>query len=282
MNIRYTFLVVCAASVLFLGLLAGCFNVFSPLDHPSGDIQLISAARACFDRGDLQCAMDNYQKLSPNSLEIQMSEEAFVTLDQNGAGMSSFMQSFGNGGGGGSLTKLAELMGQGSLAKRLSILGAFKNLASITTNAPLRGLVRFSLGIGLAAEVLSEELVSSATLSKTLLSNTSTACSTFNAGTCAACTKPTGSVIQDTGVTSGELPTDPTAATEYGTANPDLDMLNGALSQANFALGATELGASGKFSGTSGTFGTILNTGPRGAGGAPCFRSALISNGVGE
>ena len=41
--------------VIFLSLLAaasGC-NLFDPLDSPTSDAQLISAARACFDRGDL-------------------------------------------------------------------------------------------------------------------------------------------------------------------------------------------------------------------------------------
>src|SRR3954469_7732827 len=78
----------------------GCMNVFDPFDNPTTDTQLISAARACFDRGDIACAKENYEKLSANNADIAASETAFAMLDENGAGMASFIQAFGSGGGG--------------------------------------------------------------------------------------------------------------------------------------------------------------------------------------
>jgi hypothetical protein len=68
-----------AWSAAALAALSGC-NVFSVLDSPSGDAQLISAARACFDQGDFACARDNYSKLSDSSADIRASEEAFLAL----------------------------------------------------------------------------------------------------------------------------------------------------------------------------------------------------------
>ena len=41
-----------AAALVLVGLSA-CFNVFDPIDNPGGDEQILSAARAAFDKGDL-------------------------------------------------------------------------------------------------------------------------------------------------------------------------------------------------------------------------------------
>ena len=47
-------------------VLQGCVNIFDPLDSPSGEAQLLSAARACFDDGDFACAREFYGKLGSN------------------------------------------------------------------------------------------------------------------------------------------------------------------------------------------------------------------------
>src|SRR4051812_4388213 len=74
--------------------IAGC-NLFSPLDKPSGDPQILSAARACLDRADYGCALDFYEKLSAESNDIKLVEEAYAILDQNGAGFGAYAVSFG-------------------------------------------------------------------------------------------------------------------------------------------------------------------------------------------
>ncbi|MBI3534419.1 MAG: hypothetical protein HY072_02890, partial [Deltaproteobacteria bacterium] len=65
--------------------LVSCPNVFDPIDNPSGDAQLLSAARACFDKGDLACAKDNYGKITGTTdAEYAAAETAFTILEENG------------------------------------------------------------------------------------------------------------------------------------------------------------------------------------------------------
>ena len=69
----------------------GC-NTFEFMDSPGDDAQYLSAARACLDGGDIQCAIDNYQKLSNDQADIKASELVFVTMESAGLGMSAIME----------------------------------------------------------------------------------------------------------------------------------------------------------------------------------------------
>ncbi|MEK6706024.1 MAG: hypothetical protein AABZ06_09560, partial [Bdellovibrionota bacterium] len=138
-------------------------NIFDPVDNPSGDIQNLSAARACFDQGDFECATEHYGKLSSSYSEIASSELAFKILDENGATMGAFMSSFGKGlsGLGPALTKLTSSLysagGPAGVAKRLAIFNAFKQIDNIPNNIELRGMVRFVTATVMAAELLAED-----------------------------------------------------------------------------------------------------------------------------
>ena len=66
--------------------LAGC-NLYATLDKPSGDLQILSRARACFDKADFACAREYYAKLSSSYDDVRASEEAFMILAENGADM---------------------------------------------------------------------------------------------------------------------------------------------------------------------------------------------------
>src|SRR5262245_33958624 len=94
---------------LIFFLFSGCFNLFSFIDSPQGDAQLISAARACFDRGDYPCALQYYQQVSASQADTARSEEALIILAQNGVGMSAFISAYGNSSssGGQFITRLA-------------------------------------------------------------------------------------------------------------------------------------------------------------------------------
>src|SRR3954462_4044880 len=70
--------------------LVGCPNLFSVVDKPQGDAQLISAARACLDRGDIPCALADYQKLSNKNSDIANSESAAAILEKYGVGVVDF------------------------------------------------------------------------------------------------------------------------------------------------------------------------------------------------
>ncbi len=239
MNLRSGMIAVAVATS---AVILGC-NIFDPLDNPSGDAQILSAARACFDQGDLACARENYLKLSTAYSEIQAAELAFVTFEENGATMSAFMETISQGGSGTALTSLAERMAPGSEAKRLALTTAVKNaVAGITTNTELRGLVRFLGGVAVAAEVLAEEVGTSGTLLKSALAS--------------------ANVIQD-GSGFGE-----TVVSGTFTGNPTLTMFHAGLRELD--AGLTDLSAGSSFNSGIGGLLDLVAT-----GNAALYRAAL-------
>ena len=149
MGRRYLFL-------LFSLLLSGC-NLYSSMDSPSGDVQVLSAARACFDKGDYTCASSYYAKLSTTFSDQENSELALLNLDQVGASAGTFLSAVVNGSGnaGSLITSLANglntfytaqlLNPNGSrkgAATRLVIFHAYLT-ASAIQNPKLQGLIRF-------------------------------------------------------------------------------------------------------------------------------------------
>ncbi len=263
-------------AALSTALLAGC-NVFSIVDKPSGDEQILSKARACFDQADYDCAREYYAQLSSSYADVRASEEAFMILAENGATMADFMETFGSGGSGQALTELAERMAPGSEVKRLKIHEAFKKYGSISAadNPSLRALVRFVGSVALAAEFLSEEISSSGgQLLKTRISSLGGACpSTIQA--CANCTAPTDPILKN------------------GISNPDFlsSSLNGQIDLGHFkkamvemSAALNELSAAGGFSdGAGGLSQDILSQDlDNNLGTQECFRSNMLSLGIGR
>ncbi len=268
---------------LTLGLL-GC-NVYAPFDKPSGDAQLLSAARACFDRGDMGCAREMYGKLSANQSEVAASELAFVMLDEAGLGMGEFMTALGNGQAAPGLTKLAgHLSSTAGTAKRQAIYSAYLQINQIPTNRELRGLVRFVAGIGLAAEILAEQSGGDAILQKTDLANAPATCNTtlVLAAACAAGTSP--SCDKTSKVIIGgpaQNYTTPTAGLAPSGAQPTWGQFKGAIDAVLLALN-TELSSSGKFSsGTAGFAQVFAASTTTGTLGEECFQGLLLNQGVG-
>lgn len=262
------------ASLAPVCLVIAC-NAFDSLDTPTNDDQILSAARACFDEGDLECARGWYQKLSSSESDVRASEEAFLTLDQSGAGMSVFIGAVGEGSnGGGSLTALANRLSSGAgEARRLAIYTAYKRVAEIN-NAELRGFVRFVTGFALAASVLAEVTGANGSLEKSDLVQTPSACA--NLATCAAdCTATTGTTLA-AGATL-DLVNAPTSQTLSGTHH--LGMIDGAIDAVFYAL-VSELAASGKYSTGLGSFADVLRLADPNQN--ECYRYVLINNGVGS
>lgn len=265
---------------LSLSSLAGC-NAFSIIDKPSGDEQQLSAARACFDEGDFECARKHYASLSNDYSEIRASEEAFLILAENGLNMAAFMETFGNGGGANALTSLAERLAQGTPSKRLKIQEAYIKHTLITSNLALRGLVRFIGSIALAAEFLAEEIPTQGGRLNKINLVLSTSCSSNTACTLAGnvnCTKPVGAVIQDAPNNLNVDLTQPAALS--GTL--DLRHLKQAMSDAAQAL--SSLNSSGDFSSGSGAMANTISG--QNLDNTPlvnqCFRSKLLEIGIGR
>lgn len=262
-----------------LALLATSCNMFSFIDSPSGDAQLKSAARACFDRGDMECALEHYQKLSSSESDVIASETAYTLLDQEGASMGAFMEFVGNGADGAALTTFAErLMDGAGKTRRMAIYTAYKKHTEISAeNTSLKAFVKFIGALSLAAEILAEAGGADGSLTiSDLVSNASTCSANLTScSTESACGAPAG----------GLLPSSPAfddiETTEPNTDAPNLDQLYWAIKYAYEA--ATALSANGKFAGTQTGLSEIFNVG-RPSTAAPidqCFRAQLIDFGIG-
>lgn len=246
---------------IFLGAFASGCNLFDPLDSPTHDAQLISAARVCFDDKDFVCAREYYEKLSASESDVKNSELAFMALSQAGIGMAEFMDAFGEGEGAAAFKRLAEKLvvaGTNTAAGRLAIYSAFSR-SGLITYAPLRGLVRFATSSAMVAQILSESVGSNGVLEKADLAADPVAC---QAASGVACATEAGCLIGGTGTlaagsTAINLANTTAAVVE---ATPTLQLLHSAIEQVNTALSANELGAGGKFSTGVGSFSSEFGT----------------------
>ena len=268
-------------SLASVAALSGC-NVFSLIDKPSGDVQILSAARACFDSGDFECARGYYAQLSSEFNDIKASEEAFLILAENGATMAAFMETFGSGGSGAALTDLAERMAPGSATKRVNIQNAFKKYNDITGNPSLKALVRFVGAVALAAEFLAEEIpAEGGQLTKAMITLNGGSCSLDNT-TCATdttdCGVPAGAKITNaiTGQTFNFL------TTSLASVTLDLGHFKNIMNEMNLAL--SDLSASGGFgSGSGGMSSSITSENLTNDPAVySCFRSNMLALGIGR
>ncbi len=234
-------------------------NIYKFMDKPSSDLQILSAARACFDQGDLNCALDYYGKLSDDSKNIRIAEQAFVKLAQNNAGMKEFLQTAGTGIGGTSLNTLASLVfTSGTTAqttRRNEIIAAYNTAANIT-DTNMAALVRFASMYALLGAVLGE-LSSDGTLNMNEIAASGSACK--SSGGCA------GDANCDGGVPS-------TAFSAY-TDSPSVGLIDQII---------TNLKNDGNILGITNSFSSLLTTlSAIGAASPRCYRNALLTQGVG-
>jgi hypothetical protein len=153
--------------IIAFSCLATSCNFYEFFDPPSGNAQLLSAARACFDQGDMRCALRNYQKMSDRHQDLSATESAFVLLDQEGISFSLFYQTFGKGGGAEGFNRMANrLAPSAGLEKRLALLDAYESVLMIEQK-DLRGLVRFLTSVALLSEILAEAAGENQRLEKT-------------------------------------------------------------------------------------------------------------------
>lgn len=151
----YSRVIPCVLIFSFSSLLSGC-NVFSSLDKPSSDPQLLSAARAAFDKGNMSEALSLYQKLSADSGDIAKSEQAFLKMTEQGASMTALVEFIGNKANGTALTKYAEKLSSGAgETRRLALYDAYTQHLTIT-DPTLKSFVKFATSLALTAEILAE------------------------------------------------------------------------------------------------------------------------------
>ena len=98
--------------------LSGC-NMLGFMDSPSGDAQLLEAARDCLDQGKYACAQTDYQALSNSYADVKISEGNLNTLASNDIFfMSDLFKAVGSGKGDSSsiVTMAIALAARGAFA----------------------------------------------------------------------------------------------------------------------------------------------------------------------
>ncbi len=256
-----------AALVVVLGS-TSCLNVYSPIDKPSGNQQNLSAARAAFDRGDIDKAREYYGKISGD--ETATAELIFVDLDSCGADIDAFATALSQASSatanpGIMITAMAEKMNaRVSTSCFATLLSAFKSSRNIT-NSSLRGFTSFLASIAIAGEVMGSNtnIVIDGVLNKSDFIGDTTTCNTFP-GTCASCVKSDGIGAAAT-----------VTLTSAGSISATWGTLQGAINAANTAL--TELGIA---SGPSYSLISQLGSGTPGVDNT--YRCLLTSLGVGR
>lgn len=204
--------------------LSACVNVFDPIDNPSGDEQILSAARAAFDKGDIAEARELYDKIAGN--QSAMAEKIFLDLDACGANIGAFGSALANGtdSAGLILTILGERMAPShSTACFATLLAAYKSSLNIT-DQNLRGFTSFLASIAIAGEVMAHSTnIQDGTLTKADFVTVGNCSGVACGSTCAVSDNITAAAV----VT---LSSANTITATWGT-------LHGALSAASTALG---------------------------------------------
>lgn len=241
-----------AYTLVSLTFLSAC-NMFEHLDHPTSDPQLLSAARGCFDQGDLACAKDLYGKLSNNDADIKSSELAFTILDEQGADLGAFLGAFAGGAGAAGLTKLSNSLSKNSgLDKRKALLAAFSQTTNITDSS-LKGLVQFITMMAISAEILSEASTIKGNLNQADFVVSPATCKTAKAPNhCgivdSSCDKPAGSGLTAGGpaTKASDVGNDTaTIVTFFSQDTPTIEMFLVALDEVLGGLGAINGNKSG-------------------------------------
>lgn len=232
-----------AAAAAIAGSFA-CVNLYDPIDNPRGEGQLLSAARAAFDKGDVGTARELYGKVGN---ETATAETIFLDLDSCGADIGAFASALAKGADNSSasgiiLSTMGERMaGAHSTACFATLLAAYKSARALT-DANLRGFASFLAAVAIGGEVFANNTgAGDGTITKADVFTNPTTC----IASCTGCTKADG-ITASAAVT---LSSATTIDASYGT-------LQGAISAANTALG--ELGVT---SGPSTNLVAALNVG---------------------
>ena len=280
-------------SLFVLIFASGCntFNIFGPVDNPSGDIQTLAYARACLNQGSFQCALNNYAKLTSVYDDISKSEQAMVILNQQGGTMGAFAAAFGTGSknttGGAAISKLAGTMSSGAGATRRTELGRAAILASSISSqsANLKHMTRFLVALVFFAAVLGEDTGSSTGMLATELATSPTAC--IAAFSNANCGMPSGKRIV-TGTTLGgssitlDVLTTSNLTSLLGGTSPTLFMIDAAVNTIGDALTQLGGGSSGVGQVAQSLITTLSGLDPDGgAFESPIYRRTMLQNGIG-
>jgi hypothetical protein len=279
--------------VFFAFAITGC-NLYGGLDKPSGDEQILSSARACFDQGDYSCAAKLYSQLSDAASDEATAEEVFLVLNQSGATATALINAVTSSGSnvGRILTQLANsLAPQASEQTRLNLFHAYQKNTSIN-NLRVRGLIRFLTSLTLMGEIFAENadpvtkkftensLVTNPTNCKNAVTNCNNSVLTSCLTISTSCVRPSTDKFER----GNSLSPFSTAATDSTMSGaPKLYMILALLEE--MQSGLTQMQSSSELGGSAGAISNDILT--RGASAiidqtSPVFRGLLLINGIGS
>jgi hypothetical protein len=281
-------------------LLSSSCNVYAPISGPSSDAQYLSVARACFDRGDLTCAKENYAKVTVTYADDARAEKVLAILDSVGLSLTTFVEVVGTGGSidpGKVMTSLSKkFVTTAGETTRTTLVDAYREIPSIT-DSRLRGFARFLTSLAILGELLAEDagtdqLFTTADLVESPSGCNITQCGLALAGipTATACLKPSGKSFV-AGPSISEL--SGATADQISGSKPTFNLFHAAVKGLMTALSASELGGAGGLTTSTTTFsGNVLDQISSNAAwlpndtaktqDAPCYRYLLLSLNVGK
>ena len=280
-------------SLLALPVLAGC-NLFSFLDGPGNSAQYLSRARACLDAGDIECARENYAKVSGDFADEARSEEAFTILTDEGIELGDFfgaLTASSGSGSGASINALANKMAalNPGAAKREALFRAYRLSLEISdASENLRGLTKLVTTMSLVAEILAETADANGNTTfeaSDLVNGDADACAVTTAceteANCAISTQ------LDSSTDALEVPDwEDGTITSLAGEKPSMDMIRSGLNALNTALGELGQDTSGGSTGETAEFGDefeqLEELGYNTTDAVDqCYMNALLEQGIG-
>lgn len=165
-------------------------NLFGGIDKPSGDIQLLDAARACLDQGDFDCANDYYQKISDNTYDIKAHEGSLAILGKNNVFyMSDLISSLGGGiGSASSLITLAQTLRtrEKTTSTTFDLIQSTYSRSSGISDPTLKAFSQLISSIAMMSAVLGNPVGPDGILTASDLAATPNTCKSQTPATCAA------------------------------------------------------------------------------------------------
>ena len=184
-------------------------NLYGGIDKPSGDTQLLSAARACLDTGDYACAQTNYQALSSAQNDVKISEQELTTLaQQNIFSISDLISTLGGSFGSGSslalLTGVIASRGKTDGATRTALQAAYAADQNIN-DVNLKAFTQFLAAYAMLNQILASAVQNGTSLAQSDIVKNPSGCANLAVGACALdttlCVAPTGSGLLDSTAT---------------------------------------------------------------------------------
>ncbi len=246
-SLHFSKLLISCLTVIFL---SSC-NLFAFVDKPSGDAQLLDAARACLDRADYQCALDYYKQLSNSFIDVKISETSLTNLaNKNIFKMSDLFISLGSDtGNAGSFSFLSEtiaIRGKITAADRAIIQNAYAD-SSLITNETIRNYMQFITSLVMTNHLLASSVGADGKLTASDIVKNPSVCLRVGNVNCnrVECEKPDGSALVDSSELFPHDDADSIATQTNWETNPSIGKVIVAASAANDASNILFGGGSG-------------------------------------